>query len=235
MERDAIHELTAPYALNALDEDEAAEYESHLRHCGRCQRELGAFQATAASLAFALEGPAPPPELRERILVQARRERSNVVPLAPKRAFRLAAAAAAVAACAALGLGIWAASLHSQLGEERRADARTEEALAVLADPAASHVSLQGAEGSLVVGSSGLGVLVLVNVAPPPEGKYYTAWVSRDGKTMRHAGAFDANDLGRVFPLTRPVPDGGLVAVSIEDRPDAEHPSNAPVITSARA
>lgn len=234
MERDAIHELTAAYALNALDEGETAEYEAHLRHCDRCRAELGSLQATAASLAFALEGPAPPPALRDRILVQARRERSNVVQLAPRRALRLATAAAAIAACAALGLGIWAASLSSQLGDERRADARTEEALAVLADPAASHIAIQGAEGSLVVGSSGLGVLVLVNAEPPPEGKYYTAWVSRDGKTMRHAGAFDADDLGRVFPLTRPVPDGGLVAVSVEARPDAETPSSPPIITSAR-
>lgn len=234
MERDTIHELTAAYALNALDEDETAEYEAHLRHCDRCRNELGAFQSTAASLAFALEGPAPSPELRGRILVQARRERSNVVQLAPRRAFRLATAAAALAACAALGFGIWAATLSSQLNAERRADARTEEALAVLADPAASHIALRGAEGSLVVGSSGLGVLVLVNVDPPPEGKYYTAWVSRDGKTMRHAGAFDANDLGRVFPLTRPVPDGGLVAVSVEEEPDANQPSGLPIITSAR-
>jgi anti-sigma factor RsiW len=234
VERDAIHELAAAYALNALDEDETVEYEAHLRHCDRCRRELGGFQATAASLAFGLEGPAPPAELRDRILVQARRERSNVVALAPRRAFRLATAVAAVAACAALGLGIWAASLSSRLGDEREADARMEQALAVLADPAASHVSLQGAQGSLIVASSGRGALVLESLEPLPEGEYYTAWVSRDGKTMEHAGAFRPDGGVRVFPLTRPVPDGGLVAVSIEARPDADQPTLPAIITSAR-
>jgi anti-sigma-K factor RskA len=234
VERDAIHELTAAYALNALDEDETVEYEAHLRHCDRCRRELGGFQATAASLAFGLEGPAPPAELRDRILVQARSERSNVVQLAPRRALQLTTAAAALAACTALGLGIWAASLSSQLGEERKADARMEQALAVLADPAASHVSLEGAEGSLVVATSGRGALVLENLESLPEGKYYTAWVSRDGKTMQHAGAFGPDGGVRVFPLTRRVPDGGLVAVSVEARPDADQPSLPAIITSAR-
>jgi anti-sigma-K factor RskA len=235
VERDAIHELTAAYALNALDEDEAAEFEAHLRHCDRCRSELGGFQATAASLAFALEGPAPSPELRDQILVQARSERSNVVQLAPRQAFRLATAAAAVAACAALGLGIWAASLSSQLGDERQADARMEQALAVLADPAASHVSLEGARGSLVVTSSGMAALVLENLETLPDDEHYTAWVSRDGKTMLHAGAFGSEGGVRVFALTRSVPDGGLVAVSVEPRPDADEPSSPAIITSARA
>ena len=78
------------------------------------------------------------------------------MPLASRRQFRIATAAAAVAACAALGLGIWAASLSSQLGEER--DARlAAEALSVLADSEASHVALDGTDGSLVVAPSGGG------------------------------------------------------------------------------
>jgi anti-sigma-K factor RskA len=233
VERDTVHELTAAYALDALDEHEAAEYEAHLRHCESCREALAGLRVPAASLAFALEGPPPPPELRDRILVQARRERSNVVPLAPRRSFRLAAAAAAVAACAALGLGLWAASLSSQLDEER--DARlAAEAVAVLADPDASHVSLSGADGSLVVAPSGAAALVLRDLEPLPEGSYYTAWVSPDGESMTHAGAFRPGDAAQVIALTEPVPDGGLVAVSIETRPDAGAPSSEPIITSSR-
>jgi anti-sigma-K factor RskA len=233
VERDALHELTAAYALDALEGHEAAEYEAHLAHCDECRRELAALQATAASLAYALEGPAPAPELRERILVQARRERANVVPLVPRRRFRLTTAVAAAAACAALGLGIWAASLSSQLDDERQANLAAE-AVAVLADPGASHVPLSGAEGSLVVNSSGAAALVLRDLEPLPEGLYYTAWVSRDGTEMRHAGAFRADQPVRVFPLTERVPDGGLVAVTIERRADADEPSSEPVFTSSR-
>jgi anti-sigma factor RsiW len=232
--RDAVHELTAAYALNALDEDEAAEYEAHLRQCDPCREELAALQAPAASLAYAVDGPAPPPELRDRILVRARRERSNVVPLAPRRGFRIASAAAAVAACAALGLGIWAASLSSELDDERQGNARAEQALSVLSDPGASHVALEGAEGSLVVAPSGEGALVIRDLGPLPEGKYYTAWVSSDGRTMNHAGIFRGGDASQIVPLTEAVPDGGLVAVTIEDEPAAPGPSTPPIITSAR-
>src|SRR5512132_4483740 len=98
MEANAIHELTAAYALDALDPDEAREYEAHLAHCERCRSELATMSPTATSLAYATEAPAPSPELRARILQRARSERSNVVPLRPRWATPVAAVAA-VAAC----------------------------------------------------------------------------------------------------------------------------------------
>ena len=39
------------------------------------------LQEAAISLAYAIDAPAPPPELRSRILTAARAERPNVVPL----------------------------------------------------------------------------------------------------------------------------------------------------------
>src|SRR5919202_2464201 len=110
MEADTIHELTAAYALDALDERDEREYEAHLARCPRCREELASFTETATSLAYGVESPAPPPDLRDRILVRARAERSNVVPLRP--AWRSwPAAAAALAPCAAIGAGIWGATL----------------------------------------------------------------------------------------------------------------------------
>jgi len=42
MEPEAIHELTAAYALDALDEREAQTYEAHLRDCERWRaRKIG--------------------------------------------------------------------------------------------------------------------------------------------------------------------------------------------------
>jgi anti-sigma factor RsiW len=38
MEAD-LHDLTAAYALDALDPDEAREYEAHLARCERCRAE----------------------------------------------------------------------------------------------------------------------------------------------------------------------------------------------------
>ena len=78
-----VHDLTAAYALDALDAEEAREYESHLATCKECQEELARLGSAAGALAFAVESPAPPPDLRQRILDAAVGERENVVSLRP--------------------------------------------------------------------------------------------------------------------------------------------------------
>ena len=96
---DDLHTLSAPYALDALTPDDRERFEEHLATCEKCRAELAGLSDAAAALAFAVAGPAPPPELRGRILESARREPSNVVALRPRRAiFASAAAALAVAA-----------------------------------------------------------------------------------------------------------------------------------------
>src|SRR5262245_8847473 len=116
----SAHDLTAAYALDALDAREVHEYEEHLATCEQCRADLALLTVPAGALAFAVESPAPPPELRARILEAARAERPNVVPL--RRRWTVAAAAvAAAAAIVALGIGLWAATLHRSLSHERSA------------------------------------------------------------------------------------------------------------------
>jgi anti-sigma factor RsiW len=226
--RDEVHELTAAYALDALDERAQAEYEAHLDACADCQAELASLQGAAASLAYAVDAPAPAPALRDRILVQARSERANVVPLRRRWTLPVAATAAAVAACAALVLGLWAASLRSSLADERQAASELTE----LVD--AERIPLQGVDGAVLVGRAGEAVLVVRGLASAPEGKLYEAWVSADGETMLPAGTFDAEDERTIFRLTRRLPPGGLVAVTLEDRP-VEQPQGEVVFTSQTA
>ena len=102
MEANALHDLTAAYALDALDSDDARAYEAHLARCERCREELAELSDAAGALAYGTEAPMPPPELRARILQEAARERPNVVPLRP-RWVKPVAAIAAVAACTAIG------------------------------------------------------------------------------------------------------------------------------------
>jgi anti-sigma factor RsiW len=225
--QDDVHELTPAYALDALDERERVAYEAHLETCEACRAELADFQDAATSLAYALEGPAPSPELRERILVRARGETTNVVQFRRRLALPVAATLAVAAACTAVGLGLWAASLNSELDRER-------EALAVLADPQAARVPLEGATGSLVVTPAREGALVLAGLEPAPEGKLYEAWVSADGETMLPAGTFEASGERTIVRLTRPVPPGGLVAVTVEDEP-VDSPTGEPVFSAQAA
>ena len=230
MERDDVHELIAAYAIGALEPDEEARYEDHLARCATCREELTSFRDTAGFLAYGAQPVDPPPGLRERILEQARAERPNVVPLRPRRPNVMWASAAALAACAAVALAIWGASLSSQLGEERDTRAAEERALAVALDPEADRFRLEGAEGTLAVADDGQAALVLTDLEPPPEGTVYTAWVSADGKQMFPAGTFAAEERQNVVRLTRPVPAGGLVAVTVEKDENAQSPTADPII-----
>ena len=209
MERTGIHELSAAYALDALDPADRADFEEHLVHCADCREAVSLFQETAAALAYDAEMPAPPPALRVRILERARRERPKVVPLRPRWAFPAAASVAAVAACAAIGFGIWAATLHNRLGERPEA------------------IDVQGANGSLIVSPSGEATLVVRNVDPAPAGKTYEIWVIK-GTVPARAGTFAGG--GRVaVALTRNVPDGSVVAVTLERAGGVNKPTTAPL------
>ena len=61
---DDVHELSALYALDVLSRDERARFEEHLDDCDRCRSDLAGLRDAGSSLAFAIAGPAPPPELR---------------------------------------------------------------------------------------------------------------------------------------------------------------------------
>ncbi len=218
MEHEAVHELTAAYALDALDPDEERRYEEHLAGCERCREELASFSEIAGSLALAVDPAKPPPELRGRILDTARAERPNVVPLRPRWAYPVAAVAA-VAACAAIGFGLWAASLHSRLD-------RAQEAF--------HGLPLTGAAGSVVLGADGRAALVVSGLEPTPAGKTYEAWVLQDGKAYP-AGLFQGGQGTIVVRLEHRVPHGAVVGVTIERAGGASSPSGQPLVASSPA
>ncbi len=227
---ESIHELSAAYALDALDREERSAFEAHLGGCARCQEELASFWQTTGSLAHAAAGPAPSPELRGRLLERARAERPNVVPLRPRRwALPVMAGVAAVAAVAALALGLWASSLSSDLDETRSALAGQQLVSALLADESSRSISLDGANGRLVVGGSGDAALVVSDLSPAPSGKAYEIWVI-EGQTPRPAGLFDGDG---AVALDRPVPADATVAVTLEDDAGVDAPTGKPLFTAA--
>jgi anti-sigma factor RsiW len=224
MEPGTIHELSAAYALDALDPAEEREFEQHLRSCDQCREDVASFEAAAAALAFGVESPEPPAALRGRILESVREERSNVVvPFRRRRlSFQLVSGLAAVAAAVAIGVGIWAVSLSSDLDSSRAA-------LAVLGDPSAKSIDLQGAEGRLVVSPDGRAALVMRNLDPAPEGQTYQAWVI-EGKTPTPAGLFDGDDRRDVVLLDEKVPANAVVAVTVEQDGGVDAPTQKPFI-----
>jgi hypothetical protein len=221
-----LHDLTAAYALDALDPEEAREYEAHLARCERCRDDLASLSEAAGALAYAAEAPVPPTELRARILQQAQRERPNVVPLRPRRLAPLVAAAA-VAACVAVGLGLWAASLSNKL-DRRTAELRAEERVAaILAAPSSRTISF--GRGALVVGRNGEAALVVHNLKDPPTGKTYEAWISAEG-APRPAGTFEGGETVSV-PLDGAVEPGASVLVTVERDGGVDAPTQKPFLS----
>ena len=229
-----IHELTAGYALDALDHDERSAYEAHLAGCEQCRQELASFWETTEALAVAASGPVPSPALRDRILADVRAEPpQNVVPFEPRRR-RIApvlGAVAAVAAVAALALGLWGASLSSDLDETRSALAREREAAAIVADTGSRTIDLASGTGRLVVGQDGRAALVLPDLGQAPAGKTYQAWII-EGDNPISAGIFPGEDGLDVVLLDGDVADGEVVAVTIEQAGGAETPSLPPIVAS---
>jgi len=220
-----IHELTAGYALDALDPGERADYEEHLSSCERCREELQGFWHVSGALAHAAGGPMPPASLRERILEQARSERSNVVPLRrPRFVVPALSSVAAVAAVAAIGLGLWANSLSRDLD-------RVESERAVLGDPNARTFPSVSGKADLVVRPSGEAVLIVRTLPPAPEGKDYEIWIFEDG-VPRRAGLFEQPG---VALLTRRLEPGQKVAVTLEADGGVDAPTGAALFTASAA
>jgi anti-sigma factor RsiW len=213
------HDLTAGYALDALSDEERETYEAHLAHCERCRAELAELTEAAAALAWAVESPAPPASLRERVLG------TNVVPLRRRGPWR---EIAAVAACAAVGLGIWAGIEHNSLGNERAHAS----ALEIVVDPASHKVALDGKRGMVAVAKDGRGVLVVDDLAAAPRGTTYVAWVIPQGGKPERAGVFDGGDGMTMVKLRTRVPRGATVAATVERDPGVDAPTQTPFVTA---
>ncbi len=212
MEEEGIHELAAAYVLDALDPEERLAFDAHLESCQTCREQVASLGDAAAALAFTAGGPAPPPELRGRILEAARSERAKVV-LLRRRWTPVGIAAAAAAACLALGLGLWATLGTGGGGGQ--------------------EVALSGARGTLSVSESGRASLTVSGLEPAPAGKAYEIWVI-EGTTPLPAGLFAGDREPDVVTLTRKVPRGATVAVTIERAGGVKKPTSLPPLFSAK-
>jgi anti-sigma-K factor RskA len=234
-----IHELTAGYALDALDADERRTYEAHLEDCERCRDELASFWNVTEALAAGASGPAPSAELRTRILDAARAEPPVVIPFPAHRRRPVVvpalASVAAVAAAVAIGLGIWASHLSNDLDSTRAAMGHQQEAAAVIADPDARTVSLASGSGRLVVAPDGRAALVLSGLDPAPAGKTYEVWVIPQGSAPARAGLFGGRAGGDLVGVDRAVGSGDVVAVTVEKAGGVDAPTQTPIVASRPA
>jgi anti-sigma-K factor RskA len=226
-----LHDLVAPYALDALDDEERVQFERHLDECADCRSQLAELQEATTALAYA-ESVEPPAALRQRIL-DAARENGKVLQFPRRRwLFPASVVAAAAAAVVAIGVGLWATELSRDLDRERSAKESYARAVELLGG-GATVTRLADAEGGLLVAPNGEAALVVCGLQPAPEGKTYEAWVI-EGETPRPAGLFRGGGGCPPVLLERDVRRGSQVAVTLERRGGAPRPTG-PILVRSEA
>jgi anti-sigma-K factor RskA len=144
---------------------------------------------------------------------------------------RATAAVASVAACAAVGFGIWAATLSHSLDRARAASARAQAMAQVLANPGTRRITLQGGSGVVAVDPSGHGVLVVDRLPSAPSGHTYEAWVIPHGGAARKAGLFKSSGSTTMVPIAN-VPKGAVVAATVERAGGTDAPTQTPIVSA---
>ncbi|WP_027343568.1 anti-sigma factor [Hamadaea tsunoensis] len=178
------HELTAAYALDAVDDTERREMEAHLATCTDCVTEIAEMRETLGLWAAAEVEPVEPPAyLRQAVLARiAETSQSAEVfrtPLPRRRYAYAGAAAAAVVVLALVGVLI---GQQVRLRDQRT---RADDIAAVLAAPDAQlHTApaTGGGQVNVVVSPSLSRAVVTLRDLPSAPGKSYQMWLVRDGE-----------------------------------------------------
>jgi anti-sigma-K factor RskA len=246
-----LHLLTGGYALDALPDEERAEFERHLARCSSCAEEVKGMRETAARLALAT-AVVPPPELRERVLAavprtrqlppagfrllarpgkgtRARRARGRRLPLT--RAGLTAGVLAVVAAIAFLV--VTQVSTSHQLDQSQAANRSI---AAVLAAPDARIESAQATVGGTVTAvmssSEHEAVVTTTGIPSLPEAQVYQLWVMTAAGTATPAGLLEVTSSGSAVPvLAADVQPGDRLGITVEPAGGTKQPTTTPIVT----
>jgi anti-sigma-K factor RskA len=238
---DTFAEMISAYALGALDRDERQTFEDHLGTCLVCQRELAEFRRVTAGLGLAADAVTPPASLKARTLAKATstnqtRGAAVSVPapaVRPRKTPRITLGwfTAAASLAAAIGAGMYAWSLRSQLDhlqqsmtelsdrantlrnnldDARRDAARLSRAVDILQQPGTIQVSLTGT--GTAPGATGRaafngarGMVVSTERLPAlPPGRVYQLWVIAGAAPPVGAGVFSVTNGAATVTATLP-------------------------------
>jgi len=244
-QRHELHLLTGSYALDALTDDEQADFEKHLARCPSCAEEVRGLRETAARLAMAT-AVTPPPEMRSRVIAAAPRTRQlpppgrNLLARAGDRAGlrRLPLARAGLAtgiltlAAAVAFLVVTQSSTSHQL---QQAQASNSAIAAVLAAPDARIESLPAAVGGSVIAVTSVreheAVVTTAGVPSLPETKVYQLWIITSSGAAKSAGLLTVTSSGSTAPvLASGVLPGDRLGITVEPAGGTAQPTTTPVV-----
>ena len=247
-------EYAASYALGALDDDDRSSFETHLTSCLVCRAEVQAYREVVGLIAHGAPRIIAPPDLRERVLTEARKVRPIAPALSATRASTPRVpwlAAASIAAALVLG-ALYYNERTERLAGTREIDAaqselavaragldRADSLIAVLLAPEVQTAALaaQGRPPSArLYHNTGRNVVVVAAFDLPPAaaGRTYQLWGLRRG-TPTSLGTFNTSPDGRAI-VTLPVPSGArfeLSAVTNEPSGGSRQPTTTPFLVGA--
>jgi anti-sigma-K factor RskA len=219
------------WVLGALAPDEAEAYALHLDDCPACRDEVAALGPAAAALPASVAPMAAPPEIRERLLADVRREASLLAAAgagadrAPRRRRRLPAfggwrAPAFVAAALLVGLAVGLAVAGGIGGGARTV-------------PVAVEGSAAGAHARLVL-ADGHATLQADHLPPPPAGRVYQVWVKPHGGPPEPTPALflPRADGSTTVGVPGDAAHAEAVMVTAEPQGGSAAPTSPPVLTA---
>jgi len=228
-----LHQLIAPYALDALEADDRSRFEAHLALCEQCRVELVGFLSTTARLGEA-EAMTPPPELRERLLATVSstpQERPVVTALSQRsRARQIAPRVALIAAVAAAVVGIGGFIAEHERADDLRADRSRLTAVMSAPDAATTAESAAGGGELRVIASSthDAAVVVGASLSNLDVDQTYQVWRLRDGKPT------SVGLLGRGPGMlyVDGIKDADAFAVTVEPSGGSPQPTSDPIVAT---
>ena len=255
---DSPQDLTAAYALGALQPEEARRFEAFLATSPEARREVAEYREVAALLALAGPEATPGGALRERVLARVSEQTrarhsggaaSRAAPGGPSPALWVALAASLLAA---VGLGAGLLSTHgrltaveTELAARDRALAQTrqrltarEATLDAILEPGVQLFQLT-ASGDPEPGlqlfwnrQRNQAIVHGFRLKPVPTGRAYQLWFIKDGKPVPSV-TFKPEPDGHASVEQIAVPSGGAIsaaAVTIEPESGSPQPTSPIVL-----
>ena len=241
-DHEAFAELAAAFALDALDDVDAARFRTHLATCEQCWGLVAEYRAVTRLLPETLAERSASPGLRHRILEAAQAERAGSVRpthaaarARPRRMPVWLLPLAALLVLTALA-GYRSFQLQAQLEDQRTTLRLQEQVLAAVAAgartwPLTGTEQAPQASGVLVQAPGEPRPLLLVRSLPdlPPD-RAYQVWVISGGTPFEAGLLSPGRDGVQVARLDRPAGNADTVALTIEPAGGSRAPTGPIVI-----
>lgn len=251
-----MHALAAAYALDAVDDDERAVFETHLASCPDCQREVAEFAALSVGMSDTLVAE-PPPALRDRLLTEVAatpQDRVDTADTTPSPGItgatepgvpaevggdELAARRVAqhrtappnrwwLAGVAAAAIAVGAVAV-TQWPDNPSASIQAVQEVLDAPDAVKTTESLEEASVTVVTSYSlDRSVVQTTDMAAAPEGQDYQLWFVHGDETAISAGLLP-RDGSQVLLEGKPA-SAVAVAITLEPAGGSEQPTSEPLV-----